>query len=298
MKRKLGWLLLILAAMLVLVCLITLFFPVTSTPATRTAPNPNGYLTIVRAENMIKDDFSDVDSLNHESLQLLVDDNTNALQLVRVGLEQECLIPIRYSEGYWKVHSAELMGLKKLAWALIAEGRLAEAEDRPAAAAKCYLDTIHLGIKSVRGGMLIDNLVGVAVEAMGTVRLRTLIGSLDANACRQATEALESWEAERESWTEVLRQERNWSRAAHIGMRERLAALIHFRETRRTEQRTKKQLLEQEFKTKRLMVNLAARAYELEKGSRPASITNLVPGYLKTIPVDPATGTNMVSIPW
>ena len=49
--------------------------------------------------------------------------------------------------------------------------------------------------------------------------------------------------------------------------------------------------------TSQLLIDLAARAYELEKGHRPASLADLVPDYLKAIPQDPVTGTNMVFPP-
>jgi hypothetical protein len=42
-----------------------------------------------------------------------------------------------------------------------------------------------------------------------------------------------------------------------------------------------------------LLIQLAARAYELEKGERPKRLTDLVPAYLNTIPQDPLTGTNV-----
>jgi competence protein ComGC len=45
------------------------------------------------------------------------------------------------------------------------------------------------------------------------------------------------------------------------------------------------------------MVDFAVRAYELDKGHPPASLADLVPGYLKIIPQDPLTGTNMVYPP-
>jgi hypothetical protein len=45
------------------------------------------------------------------------------------------------------------------------------------------------------------------------------------------------------------------------------------------------------------MVAFAARVYELEKGKRPEKMRELVPAYLKAIPQDPATGTNMVYAP-
>ena len=58
-----------------------------------------------------------------------------------------------------------------------------------------------------------------------------------------------------------------------------------------------KDVHERELVTRKLMLGLAARAYELEKGERPKTIADLVPDYLKTIPLDPITGTNMVYQP-
>jgi hypothetical protein len=53
----------------------------------------------------------------------------------------------------------------------------------------------------------------------------------------------------------------------------------------------------QEKKTHQLIIDLAAHAYVLENGHRPASVANLVPDYLKAVPKDPITGTNLVLTP-
>jgi hypothetical protein len=53
----------------------------------------------------------------------------------------------------------------------------------------------------------------------------------------------------------------------------------------------------QEQKTRQLIIALAARAYELEKGKPPAGTADLVPEYLKAVPQDPVTGTNMIYSP-
>ena len=45
------------------------------------------------------------------------------------------------------------------------------------------------------------------------------------------------------------------------------------------------------------MVRLASRAYALDKGRRPTALTELVPGYLKSVPQDPVTGTDMLYRP-
>ena len=50
-------------------------------------------------------------------------------------------------------------------------------------------------------------------------------------------------------------------------------------------------------KTHQLIVDLAARAYELDKGHRPVSVAELVPEYLKAVPQDPVTGTNLIYSP-
>ena len=49
--------------------------------------------------------------------------------------------------------------------------------------------------------------------------------------------------------------------------------------------------------TRQLLIDLAARAYELDKGQSPANVADLVPDYLKAIPQDPFTGTNLVYSP-
>ena len=43
-----------------------------------------------------------------------------------------------------------------------------------------------------------------------------------------------------------------------------------------------------------MMADFATRAYELEKGKSPQSWMDLVPDYLKGIPKDPVTGSNLV----
>jgi hypothetical protein len=46
-----------------------------------------------------------------------------------------------------------------------------------------------------------------------------------------------------------------------------------------------------------MTVDLAARAYELERGTPPKSFADLVPAYLKAVPHDPLTGTNLAYSP-
>jgi len=45
------------------------------------------------------------------------------------------------------------------------------------------------------------------------------------------------------------------------------------------------------------MISFAARAYELDHGKPPASIIDLTPAYLKAIPQDPVSKTNLALNP-
>jgi hypothetical protein len=67
--------------------------------------------------------------------------------------------------------------------------------------------------------------------------------------------------------------------------------------TREAFQKAERKFKEQQTKTRQLLIDLAARAYELDKGHHPASPADLVPDYLKAIPQDPLTGTNLVYSP-
>lgn len=42
-----------------------------------------------------------------------------------------------------------------------------------------------------------------------------------------------------------------------------------------------------------LLLGIAAHAYELEHGRPPATARDLVPHYVKSIPLDPATGQEL-----
>jgi hypothetical protein len=44
---------------------------------------------------------------------------------------------------------------------------------------------------------------------------------------------------------------------------------------------------------RQVILDFAARAYELDKGHRPTNVADVAPEYLKVIPQDPAAGTNL-----
>ena len=283
----------ILAGVLALTCLIlTLRRPL---PPSRPLPNPNGYEELVKAAQMLAGKPWELSSLSAEELRTLLATNAEALALARTGLTHECWTPMIYSETNLTFLDG-LRVIKALAESFVAEGRLAELDGRPGDAARSYLDAVRVGCAATRGGMIIHSLVGIACESIGLKPLEKLAPTLDAKSCREAAAGLEAAERQRASAAAVLAQEHDWARRSY-GFKGQLIQLITYKSLKKTEQGWKAKLSAHEARARRLMLDLAIRAYELEQGQRPKELAALVPVYLKSIPIDPATGTNMVYQP-
>jgi hypothetical protein len=94
-----------------------------------------------------------------------------------------------------------------------------------------------------------------------------------------------------------MQQENDWSRRTFTGIRYEIFRLMNRESSGEIFKKTKQKFQEQQLKTRQLLIDLAVRAYELDKGKPPASLADLVPDYLKAVPQDPFTETNMVYSP-
>jgi len=120
------------------------------------------------------------------------------LQIARGGFGHESRITFTSLNSLTNgAHSSDLSRLKRMAHAFVAEGQLAELEHRPEAAAQAYLDAIRLGHEGSRGGVIIDSLVGISIQAIGLMPLEKLQPNLDAKQCRQVASALEEMDSKR-----------------------------------------------------------------------------------------------------
>jgi hypothetical protein len=266
-------------------------------PPVKPLPNPNGYEDLVKAGGMVSTNSWNYDSADLGQLRETAAANAEALVLARSALSNECRVPLQSSQSYMEKHISDLLGVRKLALAFATEGRLAEMENRPDDAVKSYLDAVRLGDESARGGVLVDQMVGTAIEAIGTTCLTNLVGRLDAKSCRETAAALEKLDAQSQTWDQVMQQEQDWSRRTFTGIRYEMVRLWDRKLIAKAVQRAGQKFQEQQMKTRRLIVDLAARAYELEKDRPPASLADLVPEYLVSVPQDPLTGTNMTYLP-
>jgi len=275
-----------------LFCLL-LFWEAEPLPPVPPLPNPNGYDNLVKTGTIVSNEFGDYEELSLSSLRELVKKNTEAFQVARAGLQQQCRVALDYSPDQSK-HLGELAALKRLALAFVATGYLAEKENRSSEAARFYLNTINLGNKSAQGGVIMDQLVGIALEAIGTKHLQRLVPQLDAKSCRETAVTLQTLDSQRQTWNQVMQQERDWSRRTFPGIRNEIGRIVMRRTLQTVYQKAGEKFNARVEETRQLIIKFAARAYELDKGHPPVNLADLVPDYLKAIPQDPLTGTNMV----
>jgi hypothetical protein len=183
----------------------------------------------------------------------------------------------------------------------LAEGTLAELEGRTNDAALAYLDGIRFGQEFCRGGLVIDRLVGVACEAINFAPLSNVVPNLDARTCREFAQNLERMEAKREPWESTVMGERMFFRKT-ASWRDNLFGTVYrvlrwFKSWWSPFPNPKQKLERIQSSERRLILLLATRAYELEKGKAPAQPDSLVPVYLNTVPKSPITGQAMTLQP-
>lgn len=278
LSRKILWLLALLAVMVVV------FYAFDSRKAPPVVlPSPNGHDRLVQAGGMLSpQSYIDWKDWPVETLRAYVRTNAAALEIARSGLTQECQVPMTNLATYANTRMTDLIGLKRLAQAFAAEGRLAEFEQRTNDAARSYLAAVRVGHEGFRGGLMIDRLVGVACEAIGQMRLEPLLPALDVATCRELLPEFRAIDAKAETIEEVLRQEQAWVREAE-SLRQRLMATFD----RTTAKARNGFIRRQNIRTqqrRQLMLNLATRVYEADTGHPPKRPEDLVPKYLPTLP--------------
>jgi hypothetical protein len=272
---------LVLVAILLAVVAVVIHRPPPPSPL----PSPNGYDDFTKARGLVVDSSHKWEELDVVSLRQLVESNRPALALVRSGLEKECAVP-PYSPTNTK-HMDMLAGSKVLAFAFLAESRLARSEDRTNEAATALLDCFRFGSECGRGGLLIDHLVGLAVQHLALARFSKLRDGLDAPTLRLLASTLEQTDRKQEKMEVILEREYTFG-----GVQWRiLRKLVGDDQKQRNKVMQKNQSFLLLLRNEELAH--AERAFELEKGHLPASARDLVPDYLKSVPLHPGTGQPM-----
>lgn len=294
-KRRAVWLSCVFATTL---ALGWIFWPAQA-PVAEPLPSPNGYDDFVKAGKFLAPISSDYSKMPPEQLRAYVSTNQESLRLLRLGLTRECRKPIEYTRDFYRQHMGKLRDLKRLCQLVSAEGRLAEAEGRYLHAAISHIDNLNFGRVSAQGGLAVDKLAGIGIEYTGIVGIERLAEKLSAAEAKTVLGRTIDRDEVPDLLNEFIARDYVFLKQT-ITLSERLRLMWEY-ETLSPERVGYNRFIERIHITtrlrRRLMLRLAAHLYQLEKGSPPRQISDLVPDILPTIPIDPETGTNLVLNP-
>ena len=300
MRQKLRTILLALVAVVALAFVALIAFTVGKPTPMLPLPSPNGYDDLVKAGKVLTNDlpgFQELRDMREDELRTAFATTSlakhgEAIAFAKVGLGRTCRVPLDYSATS-AAPLDRLSAIKRVARAFIAQGRLAEMENRGVDAANSYLDLIRLGQESARGGVVLDEMNGRAVEAVGLVFLEKLTPKLDAKQCREVASALENIDAKRESIEVVLQQERTWACRTY-GLIEQIDRLISFKSLRQSEQKHAARIKRHQTGMRLLTIELALRCFQSEQGRVPLRLEELTPKYFQCVPMDPFSDQPLV----
>lgn len=156
----------VLAAALVaaVVLLAIILLAGASRPINATYPVPNAYDTVAMAAESMKPLPNDYDSSQDtQALNVYLNSNADAFQLIERALKQDYLIPLDSFETMGDVVD-DASHVRATARLMFVQARLAELENRSADAADALAESIVLSHRSANGGLLIHELVSVASQ--------------------------------------------------------------------------------------------------------------------------------------
>jgi hypothetical protein len=254
-------------------------------------PSPNGHDDFVAAGQSLAGSGFDWRAAPIEQVHDYVSSNATALSRLRLGLPRPARVPIQFTRYYSGQRLDELSSTKRLALLLLAEGKVSEADQRLDDALRSYFDALRFSQESVRGGLLIDMLVGVACERLALDSLERVLGALDPPQCRRAIQVIQDLERVREPTAVILAREQAWSRRV-MGWPGKILRIMpgHAQSLRQAEQKAASKRDQADRHRGAVLIKLACRAFKLEAGKGPGRWEDLVPRYLEKIPTDPSTG--------
>ena len=256
-------------------------------------PSPNGYDDFLKAGSLISGDAPYWQDVSIEELRPIVATNQSILELVRAGLTKQCrVVPYSMPSGT-NNHLNDLAAAKRIAHAFAAAGEIALLDGRTNEAASLALDCIRYGNELSRGGVIIDALVGIAVQSIGRARLHEALPGVDSATSQRIVATLDDVLRSQESPRDVFKREAQWAQKGRFGRVSFFQRLIQRFLTRKTLARAEQKFIKGGVDLQRTKLRAAVRAYELDHGQPPAMARDLVPHYLKSVPLDAATGQEM-----
>jgi hypothetical protein len=281
------------AALIVAATLVVLILAMPRGASDEPLTNPNGYDDFRKGAALLAETPSDWPDISNEELGSMVASNRIGLEVIRGGLARRCCVVPWEMNATNSAHVDFLSAQKRAAQAFCAESRLALVEGRTNDAAKAALDCIRFGSETSRGGVLIDCMVGHAIKALGLASLQRALPGVDAASSREIIAALQYQVNHQEPAAEIFKRESRWARQGRFGSQGLIARLIEPLKSKPYKASEEKKAVRELASLYRVTIQAAAHAYELEHGKPPATAKDLLPQYLKSVPLDPTSGKEL-----
>ena len=289
MKRRSIWF--VLSAAVLIVAVVGL-------PALRTKPpqptlvGANGYDDFLAANAFRVPNTGDWKMQEIAELRTFVQQNSNALALIRAALDKQWAVPISYDTK--ASATTNLASIKTTAHLFCAIGRIAELEQRTNHALRAYSDCARFGHKSGAGGLMLHHLVGLACESLAMREAQRVYFFADDETLREFSEKLSVIDRSRESVEAFIARDKDWSRGSQGWYRTAIQAIPQWRLMRETRQRIRYRHQYSEADLRLLRTDCALVLYHRENGRYPMKLDELIPRYLESVTRDPFSGKAMV----
>jgi hypothetical protein len=258
-------------------------------------PDPNGYDDFVKASNQIHGDWpnkGDYAKAKIDEIRPFVEANKASLDLVKIGLKRESLVPIEDSQEGLARHFEASRNIRSVPRLLICEAMVYEADGRFVEAARSYRDVLELGQALTQGGLGNDVTVGYVIQGQAIARLRAIANQLPSDTIREIIAELGSLEQRRLSLDAIEARRVRWYRGSFSRFERMMLSTTGMAKQGQAaeQQMIKKALANVDRPLRYLQVQLAIHAFHEDQKAWPRSVEELIPEYLSTVPIDPTTG--------
>jgi hypothetical protein len=255
-------------------------------------PNLNGYDDFKAATNllpanlMVNSGNFDSETASEQELQQASDEIGPALDRVRQGLNHPAMIDLDYTENDLDIDT--IQSFRTMTRGFAAQGRLLLKKNQPSEAADVLVAGAKFGVQIAKGGLLVDDLVGIACTGVACKGLHASVQQVPIEQIPQLIAALHRLETERDPWEDVLYRDQVWSQRAYGWYGQLMIAISEYYDNGWDVSEGYQQARQQELAVIRLLqLELALRLWQTEHDGWPESVAELAPDYIAEIPVDP-----------
>jgi hypothetical protein len=272
------------------ICFLILMNPL-PIPVT-TLPNPNGHDDFLKAVQMLPANLLinggnfEVETATEQELKQASDEISMVLDRVRDGSEKQVMQGLNYNEDDLGI--TDIQGFRTISRGFDAQGRWLLKQDKVSEAAEVFIDSARFGSLLSRGGLMIDDLVGVACSGIAYKGLHKAVDKISVDQIPELIAALQELETERDPWKDVLYRDQVWSQQTYGWYGQLMVVMSQYVENGWDMTEGYEQARQQELAVIRLLqLELARRLWQAEHEGWPKSVDVLAPDYIAEIPVDP-----------